>query len=651
MRQFKSLLILCIESVSTEIIHGRVPSSIPSIATSTVPINRFLGSISCSGDHDDHRLVDVASELPSDLFDLLLKHLPPMALHLLHTRMPTKHNGTLMCSQLTNERKRGRYDDFNIAWETLFKSRWPEIVGAILPYDKWTKQGMKRSRDIHIVDWHQMYWEAHLQNCLDKAAEMALLPSFDGCISDVTIPGSIVECIGYSMNMSDRASVYWKLSYHCQQFGRYARCLRFQNVLCVSEICDLLRDSKLENIVLRRIRSNEHINGACKLLLQNNESLCSIEFIYCKFSSDTLNAICSSLYPKDILQHGLQYFSIKASIILENDLVPVPSGFISLLSSGRSLYSLIFCDNHLGPRFAKMIFDTLLDSPSGLFILDMSENNITGWLSNINGGTSRCFGGCLEINNSLWSLRVLNLRGNNLRKDDADTLKNVLVQMPNLEYLDVSDNPIEDEGVKYLIPYFVQASTRDYCLLELKMENCDLSSVGVTRLLGSLYHLKNPLNSLSLGDNDVGSEVAEHLARFLGSSCVKVLNVEDIGLGPSGFRELCEKLPKKTSLVEITVSKNRGGKEAAKFISELILRAPELVALDASYNFIPSDSLADICYALKHSKGKLRKLDLTGNTGCYQSPQASILAEFQIHGKPVVVLPSLCAPVPYDDDP
>ncbi|KAK9087637.1 hypothetical protein Syun_030031 [Stephania yunnanensis] len=453
------------------------------------------------------------------------------------------------------------------------------------------------------------------------------------------------------MNVSDSASVYWKLSYHCQQFGCYARCLRFQNVLCVSETCDLLRDSKLESIVLRRIRSKEHTNGACKLLLQNNETLCSIEFIYCKFSSDTLNAICSSFYPEGILQHGLQYFSIKASIILENDLVPVPSRFLSLLSSGRSLHSLIFCDNHLGPRFAKMIFDTLLDATSGLFILDLSENNITGWLSNINGGTSRCFGGCLEINNSLWSMRVLSLRGSNLRKDDADALKNVLVQMPNLEYLDVSDNPIEDEGIKNLIPYFVQASARDSCLLELKVENCDLSSTGVTQLLGSLYHLKNPLNSLSLGDNDVGSEVAEHLARFLGSSCVKVLNVEDIGLGPSGFRELCEKLPKKIILVEMSVSKNRGGKEAAKFISELILRAPELVALDASYNFITSESLADIYYALEHSKGKLRKLDLTGNTGCYQSPQASMLAEFQIHGKPVVVLPSLGTTIPYDDDP
>lgn len=50
-------------------------------------------------------------------------------------------------------------------------------------------------------------------------------------------------------------------------------------------------------------------------------------------------------------------------------------------------------------------------------------------------------------------------------------------------------------------------------------------------------------------------------------------------------------------------SKNRGGNEAAKFLTTLIPRAPELVALNAGYNFMPSQSLLSICSVLKVAKG------------------------------------------------
>lgn len=39
-------------------------------------------------------------------------------------------------------------------------------------------------------------------------------------------------------------------------------------------------------------------------------------------------------------------------------------------------------------------------------------------------------------------------RGNNLQMDDANSLKYALIRMPYLEILDLSDNPIEDEGIK-----------------------------------------------------------------------------------------------------------------------------------------------------------------------------------------------------------
>ncbi|OVA02234.1 Leucine-rich repeat [Macleaya cordata] len=623
MADVPDLMSLCMEAIITEIIHG------------------------------DRQVIQNVFELPEDLFDCLVMRLPPLGLHKLQQQMSFKHFGESTIDGFKDGKKRGRYCALNTAWKSIYKSRWPEGVRQTQPMDHLTKQSIPRFEPARFSgDWQQMYWEAHLQDCLDKAAEAAHLPSFDGCIGEITIPGTIMESIGYKRCLCHTTCAYSKLSYHCQQFGCYARCLRLQNVLCVAETCRLLRDSKLRCLILRGIKSEEHVNGTCKFLKQNSETLSSLEFIYCKLSSTAINAISNSLYVNGIQTHGIQYFSIKASSILESNPVSLPPGLLTFLSSGSSLCMLSFCENHLGPSFAKMVFNTLIDASSGLSVLDLSDNNIAGWLSSANGRLSSCLPSSLGTSKSLSSLRVLNLRANNLRKDDANGLRYALLQMPNLESLDLSENPIDDDGVRNLIPYFAEASERDSPLSDVKIENCNLSYDGVADLLRNLSTLKKPLNSLSIADNDLGRQVAEPLAKFLGASCIRVLSIEDIGLGPSGFFKLREEIPKEMKLAYINISKNRGGIEAAKFIVELILRAPELVAINAGYNFMPLESLEAICSALSLSKGRLEQLDLTGNTRCYQPAHTSMLTEFQFRGRPIMILPSCpVTEAPYDDDP
>ncbi|KAI8523154.1 hypothetical protein RHMOL_Rhmol13G0051900 [Rhododendron molle] len=147
------------------------------------------------------------------------------------------------------------------------------------------------------------------------------------------------------------------------------------------------------------------------------------------------------------------------------------------------------------------------------------------------------------------------------------------------------------------------------------------------------------------------SKVGAPLGKFLGTG-IRALDIEDIELGPSGFLELQEEIIEDLKLVYINISKNRGGNEAAKFLTTLIPRAPELVALNAGYNFMPSQSLLSICSVLKVAKGKLEHVDLTGNNLCAQSADATMLAEFQKNGNPIFLLPTLPASnAPYDDDP
>ncbi|KAF2284479.1 hypothetical protein GH714_025545 [Hevea brasiliensis] len=310
-----------------------------------------------------------------------------------------------------------------------------------------------------------------------------------------------------------------------------------------------------------------------------------------------------------------------------------------------------YFDNHLDRNFAQMLFTMLIDASSRISILDLSDNNIAGWLSNFNRGSSSRLPSSLGTGKSLQSLCVLNLRGNNLHKYDVESLRYALFYMPNLEILDLSDNPIEDEGIRCLIPYFVEAPERCSRLAELKLENCELSCDGVTQLLDTLSSLKRPLCSLTLADNGLGSLVAGALGKFLATS-ISELNIGGIGLGSAGFQELQKGLMVELKLVKINISKNRGGLETAKFLSKLMLSAPELVVVNASYNLMPAESLTIICSALKAAKGNLQQLDLTGNTWDCQQTYASMLSEFQHNGRPILILLSSCAPdVPYDDDP
>ncbi|KAA8550666.1 hypothetical protein F0562_002350 [Nyssa sinensis] len=533
-------------------------------------------------------------ELPSDLFDCLVTHLPPLALQNLQ-ELPFNnqddHESDIDCFR--NCRKRKRYVDFETAWRRLYNSRWPGPVRQNQPVDWLANQGVTNNDS--TSDWQQMYWETHLQNCLDEAAEIALLPSFDGCIGEIKIPVAIIKSIGYEEHASHLTCDYSKLSYHCQKFGFYTRCLRLQNVLCTAETCNLLRNSRLQGLELRWIKSKEHVEGLCKFLNQNSETLTSLEFIHCKLSATFVDAICDALHMKGLQTHGIQHFSIKISSFLETDTFSLPDGLASFLSSGRHLSSLSFY---------------------------LSENNIAGWLFHFKWRSSSCSQSSVGIGKSLQSLRVLNLRGNNLDKDDVDSLAYALVYMPNLEILDISDNPIEDDGIRSLIPYFVEMSRRQSHFAGLKLEN-----------------------------NDLGSKVGAPLGKILGTG-IQVLDIEDIGLGSSGFLEIRKEIMEELKLVYINISKNRGGTETAKFLSKLISHAPDLIVVNAAYSFMPVVSLSIICSALKVAKGKLEQLDLTGNNWCDQPVNASVLAEFQINGKPIVILPSLPASnAPYDDDP
>ncbi|PKA48437.1 RAN GTPase-activating protein 1 [Apostasia shenzhenica] len=556
------------------------------------------------------------------------------------------------------DRAKGEGEGGHVFGLPITAVRWPENVTKKnqVSFPEANYEVEMHDAKAQIEDWRQLYWETHLQECLDEAAERALLPGFGGNISELEIPDSILSSIGHTRNGACHCS---KLSYHCNKFGCYARCLKLQGVLC-DGVTDLLRTSNLEGLVLRRIISGRQVSpvsfavpivllicmvdGVVKLINQNVETLVSIALVYCKLSSMNVNMICSSVYHMGTCMHGIQYFSIKSSTIFGSKSSSAPSGLLSFLSSGRSLRAVCLADTHMVPESAAAVFEALISS-CGLVSLELSGNELQGWISRID----RRFASFSRLSMSLQSLVALTLRGNNLQKNDMEVLDYVLVHMPKLRYLDLSDNPIGDDGVRKLIPYFIMAFEKFSDLSEIWMENCSLSAAGASELCQCLSTLKGQLKTLSIAYNDLGRS---KLAEFLGSSLIRNLNIGDIGLGPLGFQELETALPKELSLAYINISENRGGINAAHFIYRIVSQAPNLVSIVARFNLLPSESMPIIVDAMRKSKGKLEQLDLTGNTSLCSSISKSIFSEFQFRGKPVVNLPSFVpSSSPYDDDP
>ncbi|CAD6270237.1 unnamed protein product [Miscanthus lutarioriparius] len=638
-----SLLSLCLDTVAARLISDN--------AGAGGGVGRTVWPGGCSGlggfseddggESDDDRLQpeEVAEGLPWELLHRLASRLPPVALeslhHAAHARCCSSAKTTSGLGVQDGDRrgvKRSRCEDFNTTWQLLFKLRWPLY-------------GNTGHNNLVTVDWQQKYWEKHLQECLDEAAECAFLPSFCGSIGELSISAKIMNSIYQSMDTSQHHS---RLEYQCSKFGCYVRCLRLQGVLCTAETYDLLQQCKLERLMFIRIISDPEVNGACLLLSWHAETLLSLEFIHCQLYPTVIDKICRSLFQKGSQSHGIQRFSIKSSQICETKPLTISSGLLNFLSSGKSLHLLSLNDTKMQSSLAQMIIHTLLESSCDLHTLEISENNIAGWLSKLNKSSTNSL--ALKSDIFMNSLSVLNLRENNLQKADVVDLHKILIKMPNLRDLDISGNPIMDEGIRSMIPFISWSIQKENPLLRLTVENCELSSIGVITLLECLTTVKQPLDVLSIADNHLGSSVAAAMAKFL-SSHVRALNATDIGLGTFGFQILEEALPTEVALSHINISKNRGGIRAAYFVSRLIGRAPNLVSVNAAANLLPPESLEVICNSLKQGTCNLERVDLTGNMHLSSSIFPAFL-EFKKHGKPILVVPpnvSTCAP--YDDDP
>ncbi|XP_024380436.1 uncharacterized protein [Physcomitrium patens] len=628
----------------------------------------------------------VFKDLPPDVINGILLHLPPITLYALNREFLLYsrewRDSELACTaELSSEigrehteivgeegssdsssnrsarlcrRKRGhngssRPLDFSAlklgmsaAWKSLYIKRWPTCA----------------DRYHGAVDWQQLYWETHLQCCLNAASEEPSISTLDCQIGDIVMPNDVLKNLNSEI-IGNEESTFSTLRANCVYFGCFVRKLRLYSILCSPKLVILLKHARLHSVTFCNVRIKSELTGICQLLTANASTLRSVEFYRSKFSGETLNKIGKAMCPTGT-RHYIQHFALISSRVFDQaNLFAVNSStdFLQFLTAARSLRSLILCDNSLEQENVVLILKVILQHAKNICSVQLVDNEL-------GEAFTRSFSSCMTANKLAQSettrvfkrLSALDLRSNILDSEAIGSLTKCLTKMPSLQQLDVSDNPLEDAGIRLLVPYISNSLT---ALKELSLASCQMTATSAIVMLNALSNSQTTLRRLSLAGNSLGSTVVQSLAQFLRKCPLENLDVSDIDLGPTGCSDvLKETLITNGTLLHIDISKNRiCGLGAVMLASIISAGTSRLTSINASANLLSSESIQHIAKNIQNSKtyvestGRSISLDLRNNPGSFLCKLAGL------HGRvgacTVLLSDSSCEThsVLHDDDP
>uniref|UniRef100_A0A672L988 Si:ch211-213a13.2 n=1 Tax=Sinocyclocheilus grahami TaxID=75366 RepID=A0A672L988_SINGR len=189
---------------------------------------------------------------------------------------------------------------------------------------------------------------------------------------------------------------------------------------------------------------------------------------------------------------------------------------------------------------------------------------------------------CEGLKNSVCELKILNLRDCGLTEESCSALATVLRSNSSLKDLDMSNNNLQDSGVKKL----QNGLENTNCTLEkLRLRCCDMKHKGCSALTSALKSNPSHLRELSLSENK------------LGDSGVK--NLSDLLMNPQCKLEILH-------LCECSITEE----QCLILTSALKSNPSHLRELDLSENKIENKGVNYLCDVLKDSLCKLERLRL-----------------------------------------
>ncbi|XP_072553204.1 ribonuclease inhibitor-like isoform X2 [Salminus brasiliensis] len=247
---------------------------------------------------------------------------------------------------------------------------------------------------------------------------------------------------------------------------------------------------------------------------------------------------------------------------------------------------------------------SVLRSVNSLKDLNLTENKL--WDS----GVKELSGG---LKSEHCKLETLSLERCSLTDKSCSDLASVLRSVKSLKDLNLSENNLQDSGVKKLS----EGLKSEHCKLEtLSLERCALTDKSCSDLASVLSSV-NSLKDLNLSNNNLRNSGVEKLSEGLKSEHCKLetLSLERCALTEESCSDLASVLSSVNSLKDLNLSENNLQDSGVKKLSEgLKSEHCKLETLRLSYCVITDTGCAALTSALtENPSSALTQLDLNGN--------------------------------------
>lgn len=175
---------------------------------------------------------------PVDLLENIIPFLSPVALESLQNEAGSKYWYTVNCGNSHGKHRQTGKRPFDVmmhgssvcclngAWKQQFDERWPSGLRK-LRYDNIFSSSEVELLNLQeydaSVDWRRVFWEAHVQECLNEAVTLALTSPVKP-LSDMTLPIHLRRAIDFQLAESGpETSLLCNLKYNCWRFGLHVR--------------------------------------------------------------------------------------------------------------------------------------------------------------------------------------------------------------------------------------------------------------------------------------------------------------------------------------------------------------------------------------------------------------------------------------------
>ncbi|XP_030580704.1 NACHT, LRR and PYD domains-containing protein 12-like isoform X2 [Archocentrus centrarchus] len=375
-----------------------------------------------------------------------------------------------------------------------------------------------------------------------------------------------------------------------------------KSLLGQAEICPEMIQTAMNNlkeINTHKISPDRSINIFHCLMEMNDLSVHQEiqEFLKSENRSKKLSAIhCSALayimqMSEEVLD-DLDLTNYNTTVEGQQRLISAVRNYRKAQLSGCGLSEIHF----------KLLASALKSNPSHLRELDLSENYLQ------DSGVKLLSAG---LKSPHCRLERLKLKKCKLSESCCVILASALKSNPSyLKELDLSDNSLQDTGMKRLI---AELESSDCQLENLRLKNCRL--IETSRYLISF--LKSNLRELDLSDNNLQDSGVKHLSLGLENPKCKLetLRLQSCRLTWISCASLGSALKSNSShLRELDLSVNRLQDSGVKLLSAALERfCCRLETLRLSRCQITNEGCAYLASALKSNPSPLRILDLSHN--------------------------------------